>query len=90
MPRAIATVHIPPDFEKAFLRLPERIRRLATQKDNWFRNDAFDPRLRTRRLKGKLSEYWSYSVNREYRILFRFLNPHEVIYYDIGTHEIYR
>ncbi len=76
MPRAIATVHIPPDFEKAFLR--------------WFRNDAFDPRLRTHKLKAKLSEYWAYSVNREYRILFRFLNPHEVIYYDIGTHEIYR
>jgi len=24
------------------------------------------------------------------RVLFRFLGPHEVIYYDIGTHEIYR
>ena len=90
MPRPISTVHIPPDFEKTFLRLPERIQKLATQKDKWFRNDALDRRLRTHKLKGKLSEYWSYSVNREYRILFRFLGPSEVIYYDIGTHEIYR
>ena len=90
MPRRIATVHVPPDFEKTFLRLPGRIRSLATRKDQWFRKDAFDQRLRTHKLKGKLSDYWSYSVNREYRILFRFLGPDEVIYYDIGTHEIYR
>ena len=90
MPCSIATVHIPPDFEKTFLRVPKRIRSLATRKDQWFRKDAFDPRLRTHKLKGKLSDYWSYSVNREYPILFRFLGPDEVTYYDIGTHEIYR
>lgn len=90
MSRPIATVHISPDFEKMFLRLPERIRRLANHKDQWFRDDAFDPRLRTHKLKGQLSDYWAYSVNREYRVLFRFLGPNEAIYYDIGTHEIYR
>jgi mRNA-degrading endonuclease YafQ of YafQ-DinJ toxin-antitoxin module len=52
--------------------------------------DAFDPRLRTHKLKGELSAYWAYSVNREYRVLFRFLGPSEVLYYDVGTHEIYR
>ena len=68
MARPIVTIHIAPDFEKALLRLPERVRELATRKDQWFRKDAFDPRLRTHKLKGKLSEYWSYSVNREYRV----------------------
>ena len=90
MPRPISVIHIPPDFEKTFLRLPKQIQGLANRKDQWFRRDAFDPRLRTHKLKGELSAYWAYSVNREYRILFRFLGPHEVIYYDIGTHEIYR
>jgi hypothetical protein len=41
------------------------------------RKDAFDPRLRTHKLKGELSAYWAYSVNREYRVLFRFLGPSE-------------
>jgi mRNA-degrading endonuclease RelE of RelBE toxin-antitoxin system len=90
MARAISTVHVTPDFEKAFLRLPKHIQALASRKDQWFRKDAFDPRLRTHKLRGELSSYWAYSVNREYRVLFRFLSPSEVLYYDVGTHEIYR
>jgi mRNA-degrading endonuclease YafQ of YafQ-DinJ toxin-antitoxin module len=86
MPRPISTVHITPDFEKAYLRLPKHIQNLATLKDQWFRKDAFDPRLRTHKLKGELSAYWAYSVNREYRVLF--LGPSEVLYYDVGTHAL--
>ena len=54
------------------------------------RKDAFDPRLRTHKLRGGLSAYWAYSVNSEYRVLFRFLGPREALYYDVGSHEIYR
>ena len=46
MPRPISTVHIRPDFEKAYLRLPKHIQNLTTRKDQWFRKDAVDPRLR--------------------------------------------
>ena len=65
MPRPISTVHITPDFEKAYLRLPKHIQNLATRKDQRFRKEAFDPSLRTHKLKGELSAYWAYSVNRE-------------------------
>jgi hypothetical protein len=41
MARTITTVHIAPDFEKAYLRLPKHIQILATRKDQWFRSDAF-------------------------------------------------
>ena len=85
MPRPISIVHVTPDFEKAFLRLPKHIQTLATRKDQWFRRDAFDPRLRTHKLKGELSAYWAYSVNREYRVLFRLVGPTEALYYDVGT-----
>ena len=71
-------------LKKTFLRLPKHIQALATRKDQWFRKDAFDARLRT-----PTSAYWAYSVNREYRVLFCFLGSHEVIYYDVGTHQIY-
>jgi len=49
-----------------------------------------DPRLRTHKLKGELAGAWAYSVNHSYRVLFRFLTADEGLYYDIGTHEIYR
>jgi hypothetical protein len=42
MARPISIVHVTPDFEKAFLRLPKHIQTLATRKDQWFRRDAFD------------------------------------------------
>ena len=47
MTRPITVIHITPDFEKTFLRLPKHIQALATRKDQWFRKDAFDARLRT-------------------------------------------
>jgi len=90
MPQRISKVRITSDFEKSFRKLPTHIQNLAIKKDKWFRLDAFDKRLHTHKLKGELNGYWSYSVDHKYRILFRFLNDDEVIYYDIGTHDIYR
>jgi mRNA-degrading endonuclease YafQ of YafQ-DinJ toxin-antitoxin module len=86
----ISKIHTTSDFEKPFRKLPIRIQNLAIKKDKWFRHDAFDRRLHTHKLKGELEGFWSYSINYEYRILFRFLNDNEVIYYDIGTHGIYK
>jgi len=88
--RPIATVRATSDFEKAFRKLPVHLQALAERKDRWFRANAYDPRLRTHKLKGPLEGYWAYSVNRQYRVLFRFLSGDEVIYYDVGTHDIYR
>jgi mRNA-degrading endonuclease YafQ of YafQ-DinJ toxin-antitoxin module len=88
--RRVTVVHTTSDFQKSFSRLPPPIKRLAEKKDQWFRTNAFDPRLLTHQLKGPLREYWAYAVNQQYRVLFRFVSPSEVIYYDIGTHTIYR
>ena len=83
-------VHVAPRFFKSFERLPASIQRLATEKDALFRANPSDPRLRTHKLKGALEGAWAYSVNYQYRVLFRFLSGDEVLYYDIGTHDIYR
>ena len=88
--RPIATIRVTSDFEKSFRKLPRSLRDRAEQRDRWFRANAFDPRLRTHSLKGALDGYWAYSVTYHHRALFRFLSEDEVLYYDIGTHEIYR
>lgn len=90
MAQPILKVHSTSAFEKSLRKLPVWIQDLAEKKDKWFRKNAFDPRLRTHKLRGELEEYWSYSINYKYRILFRFINDTEAIYYDIGTHDIYR
>jgi mRNA-degrading endonuclease YafQ of YafQ-DinJ toxin-antitoxin module len=90
MSDTILRIHVTSDFEKTYKKLPSNIRLLTEKKDKWFRANPFDSRLKTHRLKGELKGYWSYSVNYHIRVLFKFISAHEVIYYDIGTHEIYR
>ena len=89
-PRVISKIHVSSGFTKSFRKLPTPIQDVAIRKDQWFRDDAFDARLKTNKLKGILEGYWAYSVNHQYRVLLRFINNHEVLYYDIGTHDIYK
>ena len=59
-------------------------------KDRLFRQNPFAPSLNTHRLKGGLKDLRAYSINRSYRVLFEFVDSQTVIYFDVGTHEIYR
>lgn len=77
-------------FKKAYKRLPINLKKKAEKKEEIFIADPFNKRLNTHTLKGKLKDYWSYSVDKNYRILFRFINKNKVIYFDIGTHNIYK
>lgn len=78
------------DFEKSFDRLPSKIQMLAVKKIYLFRNNPFYSSLKTHKLKGELKNFHSFSINRQYRILFEFLSRNKVLLYDIGTHEIYK
>lgn len=77
-------------FKKSYKRLPLEIKRKAEQKVEIFVSNPFHPVLKTHKLKGKLKDYWSFSVDKNYRILFKFVEKDKVIFFDIGTHEIYK
>lgn len=89
MPK-ISNSHTTPEFEEAFERLPKEIQRIASAKVVLFKNNFLHPSLKTHKLKGPLSNFWAFSVTKSYRVLFRFLKENEVIYYDIGPHDIYK
>ena len=88
--RSISCVSTTPRFEKEINRLPQRIQELARKKDKLFRKDAFSPALETHKLSGGLKDDWAYSVNKHYRVHFCFVSNQEVLYLNIGTHEIYK
>ena len=88
--RPISRLAVTPHFQRAFRNLPSPIQTLATKKDQFFRANAFDARLKTHALKGRLNGLWSYSVDYRHRVLFEFLTNHEVLYHDIGPHDVYR
>ncbi|OGZ33814.1 MAG: hypothetical protein A3I88_03490 [Candidatus Portnoybacteria bacterium RIFCSPLOWO2_12_FULL_39_9] len=77
-------------FEKSYKQLPKQIKIKAKQKDLIFRENPFDSRLKTHKLKGELKECYAYSVDYSYRVLFHFINRKTVLYLDIGTHRIYQ
>lgn len=48
--------------------------------------DPQDPLLRTHKLKGDLSDYWSFSVDDDLRVLFRWDGP-DVFLVNLGSHD---
>ena len=89
MPR-INRSHTTPYFERQFGGLPPQVQKLAARKVLLFENNPFHPGLNTHKLKGELAAFWSFYVGRDFRVMLRFLKNNEVIYYDIGTHDIYK
>ena len=77
-------------FVKKVRKLPTRIQELAFQKEDIFVKNPHDSRLKTHKLSGKLKNYYSFSINYSYRIVFVFEAKDIVTFIDIGTHSIYQ
>lgn len=82
--------HTTPQFEEDFLKLPKKAQLKSKRKILLFENNTFHAGLDTHKLKGVLSNFWSFSIDKNYRVIFRFLPNQEAIYYRIGLHDIYR
>lgn len=79
-----------PKFVKTYRKIPTKIKILAEKKEKLFRKNPYDPRLKTHVLRGDLEGRWSFSVNYQYRIVFRFDGTKKVHFLVIGTHEVYQ
>lgn len=79
-----------PLFEKHYAKLLKRIKEKAKQRELVFRDNPFHPSLETHKLHGKDADAWAFSIDRKYRIKFLFLGADNVLFLDIGTHDIYR
>lgn len=49
--------------------------------------DPYHPSLKTHKLKGALSDLWSFSIDYDLRVIFYFVTRDEVIFENIGTHD---
>ena len=79
-------------FKKAYKRLPKQIKEKAKERGEIFRQDPFSLILETHRLHGKYKNYWAFSINKSYRIMFQFLDATrtKVAFINVGIHEIYK
>lgn len=86
----VKNIHYTSKFERNFKKLPRGVRKKAVEKENIFRKDPFHPILKTHRLKGPMRDFYSFSINYRYRIVFAFEDDSEVTFIDTGDHSIYR
>lgn len=75
-------IYYSPKFAHAYKKLPQKVKLLAEEREDIFRQNPFDPRLKTHKLKGTVAYHW--------RIVFHFESSDVVIFDMIGTHEVYR
>ena len=79
-----------PKFEKKYKKLPDNIKNKAKERELIFRENPFNSKLRTHKLSGKEQNSWSFYVDYSIRIKFIFLSNKEVLFLDIGPHNIYK
>ena len=89
MERKIKRVEYNRKFLKRLSKLPDKIINEAQEKEVIFRANASDQRLGTHKLHGKDKDCWAFWINHSYRVKFIFLSDGEVLFLDVGTHDIY-
>ena len=77
-------------FVKQFRKLNPELKKQAVKAELLFKKDAFSPKLKTHKLTGKLKSLWAFSINYQDRIIFEFMGKRKVLFYKIGSHDIYK
>ena len=78
-------------FAREYKKLPENIKDAAEEQETIFRKNPFDPKLKTHKLKGKLSGFLSFSIGSKYRIIFEFSKDRKTAYFhSAGDHDAYQ
>jgi len=80
-----------PPYEKKFQKykkkLSEKELENLREKFTIFKDDIFDSRLKTHKLKGNLKEYYACSITYSDRLVFKILDEETVYLIDIGDHD---
>ncbi|MDD2753290.1 MAG: type II toxin-antitoxin system mRNA interferase toxin, RelE/StbE family [Candidatus Portnoybacteria bacterium] len=78
-------------FAREYKKVPATIKIVAEKQEIVFRKNPFDPKLKTHKLKGRLTGFLSFSVGQKYRIIFELTNDRKTAYfYSVGDHDIYQ
>ena len=78
-------------FAREYKKLPRDIKDIAEKQEIIFRKNPFDARLKTHKLKGRLSGFLSFCIGHKYRIIFELTNDKKTTYFhSTGDHDIYQ
>ena len=78
-----------PSFVRQYKKLPKALQLEVKEKLELFAADPNHKFLKTHKLKGVLKGRFSFSVNYQYRIVFKYLKNDDVVLLAVGDHDIY-
>ena len=83
-------VSLTPQFRRQFRKLPQTLREEAFEKIELFKDTEAHTRLKVHKLHGKFKNYYSFSVNYQYRVVFMWeVQNKSAILLAIGDHAAY-
>ena len=79
-----------PQFVRMFRKLEQALKEEAIEKIELFKADPAHSQLKAHKLKGKLKNRYSFSVNYQTRIIYMPISKSEVALLAIGDHDVYK
>jgi mRNA-degrading endonuclease YafQ of YafQ-DinJ toxin-antitoxin module len=79
-----------PQFVRMFRKLERALQEEAVEKIELFEENPNHLQLKAHKLKGKLKNRYSFSVNYQIRIIYTPISGDEVAFLAIGDHDIYK
>ena len=73
-------------YLRLFRKLPKAISEKVSERERIFRENPFDPRLETHKLKADQSPHWAFSVDKKNRVKFIPLGEGMVEFVFVGPH----
>ena len=83
------TIRYTSRFAREAKKVPPHLRPLVEARVELFRNNPFDPRLKTHKLTGALKGFYSFSIDYTVRVIFEFVEKNTALLHSIGDHSIY-
>jgi mRNA-degrading endonuclease YafQ of YafQ-DinJ toxin-antitoxin module len=84
------TISYKPTFVRDFKKLPAPLQEEALERIDLFKDVENHKKLKVHKLKGRLEDFYSFSVTYSHRIVFSFESKNEAVFISIGDHDIYK
>lgn len=77
-------------FRKSYESLDKSTQKKTKKQFQLFIKNLFHPSLNTEKLEPKNKNIWSFRIDRNFRVIFTFLDQVTILLLDIGPHNIYK
>lgn len=77
-------------FKRHIKNIDASLKESVIRRIDIFRDNCFDPRLKTHKLHGVMQGYYSFSVTHSHRIVFEIIENGVVGFIAFGDHSIYQ